>query len=76
MSFTRITVRADQMGGVPCIRGLRIPVSTVVSMVAEGMSDQEILAAYPDLEAEDIREAVRYAAEAVRERELPLAATA
>jgi uncharacterized protein (DUF433 family) len=75
MSFTRITVRADQMGGVPCIRGLRIPVSTVVGMVAEGMSDQEILAAYPDLEAEDIREAVRYAAEAVRERELPLAAS-
>ena len=63
------------MGGVPCIRGLRIPVSTVVGMVAEGMSDPEILAAYPDLEAEDIREAVRYAAEAVRERELPLAAT-
>ena len=63
------------MGGVPCIRGLRIPVATVVGMVAEGMSDQEILAAYPDLEAEDIREAVRYAAEAVRERELPLVAT-
>jgi uncharacterized protein (DUF433 family) len=75
MSFTRITVRADQMGGVPCIRGLRIPVSTVVGMVADGMSDSEILAAYPDLEAEDIREAVRYAAEAVRERELPLAAS-
>lgn len=74
MSFTRITVRADQMGGVPCIRGLRIPVATVVGMVAEGMSDPEILAAYPDLEVEDIREAVRYAAEAVRERELPLAA--
>lgn len=76
MSFTRITVRADQMGGVPCIRGLRIPVSTVVGMAADGMSDQEILAAYPDLEAEDVREAMRYAAEAVRERELPLAAPA
>jgi uncharacterized protein (DUF433 family) len=75
MSFTRITVRADQMGGVPCIRGLRIPLSTVVGMVADGMSDAEILAAYPDLETEDIREAVRYAAEAVRERELPLAAS-
>ncbi len=75
MSFTRITVRADQMGGVPCIRGLRIPVSTVVGMAADGMSDQEILAAYPDLEAEDVREAMRYAAEAVRERELPLTAT-
>jgi uncharacterized protein (DUF433 family) len=72
MTFTRITVRADQMGGVPCIRGLRIPVATVVGMVADGMSDQEILDAYPDLETEDIREALHYAAEAVRERELPL----
>jgi uncharacterized protein (DUF433 family) len=73
MSFTRITVRAEQMGGVPCIRGLRIPVATVLGILADGMSEQEILAAYPDLEAEDIREAMRYAAEAVRERELPLA---
>ncbi len=40
------------MGGVPCIRGLRIPVATVVGIVAEGMSDSEILAAYPDLEVE------------------------
>ena len=73
MSFARITVRPDQMGGVPCIRGLRIPVATVVGMVADGMSEQEILSAYPDLEIEDVREALRYAAEAVRERELPLA---
>ncbi len=72
MTFTRITVRADHMGGVPCIRELRIPVATVVGMVADGMSTDEILAAYPDLEPEDIREALRYAAEAVRERELPL----
>lgn len=63
------------MGGAPCIRDLRIPVATVVGMVADGMSDPEILAAYPDLQAEDIREAIRYAAEAVRERELPLAAS-
>lgn len=75
MSFTRITVRADQMGGVPCVRGLRIPVATVVGMVADGMSEAEILVAYPDLEVEDVREAMRYAAEAVRERELPLAAS-
>jgi uncharacterized protein (DUF433 family) len=74
MEFTRITTKPDQMGGVPCIRGLRIPVATVVGMVADGMSEQEILGAYPDLEAEDIREALRYAAEAVRERELPLSA--
>jgi uncharacterized protein (DUF433 family) len=74
MRFERITVRPDQMGGVPCIRGLRIPVATVVGMVADGMAQEEILAAYPDLEAEDVQEALRYAAEAVRERELPLAA--
>ena len=75
MRFSRITVDPNQMGGVPCIRGLRIPVATVVGMVAEGMGEIEILQAYPDLQAEDIREALRYAAEAVRERELPLVAT-
>jgi uncharacterized protein (DUF433 family) len=73
MGFDRITVNPEQMGGVPCIRGLRIPVATVVGMVADGMTEPEILEAYPDLEAEDIREALRFAAEAVRERELPLA---
>ena len=72
MVFTRITVNPNQMGGVPCIRGLRIPVATVVDMVAEGMTETEILKAYPDLERQDIREALRYAAEAVRERQLPL----
>lgn len=73
MTFTRITVRADQMGGVPCIRGLRIPVATVIGMIADGMSTAEVLDAYPDLEPADVQEALRYAAEAVRERELPLA---
>jgi len=72
MKFTRITANPYQMDGVPCIRGLRIPVATVVGMVADGMTDEEILATYPDLQPEDIREALRYAAEAVRERELPL----
>lgn len=74
MKFTRITVNPKQMDGVPCIRGLRIPVATVVGMVADGMTEAEILKAYPDLQAADIQEALRYAAEAVRERELPLAA--
>ncbi len=72
MKFNRITVNPNQMGGVPCIRGLRIPVATVVGMIADGMREEEILRAYPDLEAEDLQEALRYAAEAVRERELPL----
>ncbi len=75
MAFTRITVDPLKMGGVPCIRGLRLPVATVVGMVAEGMTAEEILAAYPDLEPEDIREALRFAAEAVRERELPRTGT-
>jgi uncharacterized protein (DUF433 family) len=74
MTFTRITISANQMGGVPCIRGLRIPVATVVDMVADGRPVTEILEAYPDLEPDDVTEALRYAAEAVRERELPLAA--
>ena len=72
MKFTRITVDPRQMGGVPCLRGLRIPVATVVAMIADGMTEAEILAAYPDLAREDIVVALRYAAEAVRERELPL----
>jgi len=74
MKFTRITVNPKQMGGVPCIRGLRIPVSTIVGMVADGMPTEEILKDFPDLEAEDIQESLRYAAEAVREREIPLTA--
>jgi len=72
MKFKRITVNPKQMDGVPSIRGLRIPVATVVGMVADGMNEEEILKAYPDLEREDIREALQFAAEAVRERELPL----
>jgi len=72
MRFTRITANTKQMGGVPCIRGLRIPVATIVGMVADGMTPAEILEAYPDLQPEDIPEALQYAAEAVRERELPL----
>lgn len=76
MTFARITVDSGQMDGLPCIRGLRIPVATVVGMIADGMTEAEILRAYPDLEPDDIREALRYAAEAVRERELPLVKTA
>ncbi|MEK7815438.1 MAG: DUF433 domain-containing protein [Pseudomonadota bacterium] len=65
MNFTRITTNPKQMAGAPCIRGLRIPVATVVAMIAVGMTETEILRAYPDLEPDDIREALRYAAEAV-----------
>jgi uncharacterized protein (DUF433 family) len=72
MKFTRITVDPNQMSGVPCIRGLRIPVATVVGMVADGMTPKDIVAAYPDLDGDDVQEALHYAADAVRERELPL----
>ena len=72
MDVDRITVEPDKMGGVPCIRGMRFPVATVVGMVAEGLTVAQILGDHPDLEADDIRAALEYAAEAVRERELPL----
>ena len=72
MTFTRITVDAERMGGVPCVRDLRFPVASVVAMVADGMTAVEILAEHPDLEADDIAECLRYAALAVQERELPL----
>ena len=60
------------MGGVPCVRDLRFPVASIVAMVADGRSTDEILAEHPDLEAEDVVESLRYAALAVQERELPL----
>jgi uncharacterized protein (DUF433 family) len=65
-AFPRITINPKQMRGLPCIRGIRIPVATVVDMVAEGMTEVEILDNYPDLKPEDIKEALRYAAEALR----------
>lgn len=75
MTYNRVTVDPGKMGGVPCIRGLRIPVATVVGMIAEGMTVEQILEAYPDLQKEDISEALQFAAEAVRERELPRTGT-
>ena len=72
MKYTRITINPNQMGGVPCIRKLRIRVATVVGMISDGMSEDDILEAYPDLEREDISESLKYAADAVRERELPI----
>ena len=62
MATNRITFDPHQMGGQACIRNLRIPVATIVRCVAAGMSTQEILEAYPDLEQEDIQQAIEYAA--------------
>jgi uncharacterized protein (DUF433 family) len=72
VALERITVDPNKRGGVPRIRNLRMPVATVVGMVADGMTVEEIIADFPDLEAEDIRASLLYAAEAVRERALPL----
>jgi uncharacterized protein (DUF433 family) len=72
-TLTRITHDPNIMGGKPCIRGLRVTVGTVVGLVAAGRSDDEILRLYPYLAADDIREALSYAAWRVEELEVPLA---
>ena len=59
--FDRITFDPNVMGGKACIRQMRIPVSLIVNLVANGMSNSEIVAEYPDLEADDIRQALSYA---------------
>lgn len=75
MAFERITIDHDKMGGVPCIRDLRIPVGTVLGQLAAGRTVEQVLNDYPDLEYEDVLAALEYAAAAVQERELPLTAT-
>lgn len=76
MAHGRSTTDPHQLGGQPCALWLRIPVATVLVMVADGMSVDEIVAAYPDLEAEDVAEALWHAADAVREREVALRSAA
>jgi len=72
MRFERITTDPAKMGGRPCIRGLRIPVATVIDMVADGMTPADIIDAFPDLQPQDIEQALHYAAESVRQREIPI----
>jgi len=72
MDYERVTIDPAKMRGVPCIRGLRISVATVIGQLAAGRTADEILAEFPDLEADDIPVALEYAAAAVQERELPL----
>ena len=71
-NLERITVDPAQMDGVPCVRHLRIPVATVLRLLAGGVAEDEILSEYPDLEREDIRECPRFAAASAMERELAL----
>lgn len=72
MSFERITIDPQRMGGLACIRDLRIPVSTVIGQLAARRTPEQILADFPDLEDEDIYAALEFAAAAVHERELPV----
>lgn len=72
MAFERITIDHDKMGGLPCIRNLRIPVSTVVGQLAAGRTIEQVLEDYPDLEHADVLAALEYAAAAVHGRELPV----
>ena len=72
----RITIDARQMGGVPCLRGLRIPVATVVGMIANGMTPAEVVDELPPLDLADVGAALRFAADAVADREIPLQPTA
>lgn len=76
MAVDRIVVDHQTMGGVPCIQGTRIPVATVVGLLAQGLSNAEIQADYPQLSDEDIKASLEFAADAVGERQLPLRVSA
>lgn len=69
--FNRITLDPDKCFGKPCIRGLRIPVASILSYLSSGMSVEEILREWPELEREDIYQALGYAALAMEERIVP-----
>ena len=71
MKFSRITIEPGKMGGAACIRGHRFPVSALLNQLAAGATHAEILEDFPFLEEEDIREALRFAAFALEEHELP-----
>ncbi|HET7327544.1 MAG TPA: DUF433 domain-containing protein [Nocardioidaceae bacterium] len=76
MPESRVVADHRIMGGVPCIRGTRIPVATLVGLVAQGQSVEEILGDYPQLSAEDVRAALEFAAAAVSERQVPFSTSA
>ncbi|WP_106537058.1 DUF433 domain-containing protein [Haloactinopolyspora alba] len=76
MAFERITVDHRIMGGVPCIRGTRVPVATVVGLIAEGLAPTDIVNDYPQLTVDDVRTALEYAPAVVDAREVPLLASA
>lgn len=73
MSFDRITVDPDRMGGLPCIRDLRVTVGMVLAQLAGGRTTDELLVDYPYLERDDVLAALEYASAVVNEREVPVA---
>ncbi len=72
-TYKRINLDPNKMGGVPCIRDLRMPVATIIEMLAEGYDPKQILKEHPELQIEDIQEALHFASETLRYREIPLA---
>lgn len=73
MALDRITVDPEQLGGLPCIRGLRVTVSMVLGQLAGGRTIDDVLADFPYLERADVLAALEYAAAIVNEREVPIA---
>jgi uncharacterized protein (DUF433 family) len=72
LGFDRITFNSKVMGGRACLRGMRITVSLVVNLIANGMTREDILSNYPDLEPEDLEQALKYAAWLAEEQTLEL----
>ena len=72
-NYKRINIDPNKMGGVPCIRDLRMPVATIIEMLAEGYTPELVIKEHPELEIEDIHEALRFASEQLRYREISLA---
>ncbi|MDO5661482.1 MAG: DUF433 domain-containing protein [Brachybacterium sp.] len=72
MSESRIVSDHRVMGGVPCVRGTRVPAATLVGLLAQGLTVEQILDDYPTLSSDDVRAALEFAAAAVSERQLPL----
>ena len=74
MSLNRITINPEVMSGQPCIRGLRIPVPLILKLLASGKTIPQILKDYPELEEEDIRQALSFASWATSEKTIPVTA--
>ena len=72
-NFTKITFNPNIMGGQACIRGMRIPVSLIVNLFANGMKEEDIIREYPDLEPEDIKESLQYVSWLAKENVYPAA---